>query len=489
MRSIKLFFCSVILITMLISFDVTSGKFHTPHEAGQRLFRSLLRPVPINSGDSIFEGYYSVYENRKLPGRKINLYITVIPALNNNNPGAPIFYFAGGPGGTASRMKNFFLNQIAYRSNRDIVLVDVRGTGLSNPLHCPELQTKKTAQACMDDMFPVDEIKKCYTQLVQAADLRQYTTENVVNDLEEIRKWLGYNTINVMGQSYGTRVCQSYMRQYPASVRSAIMIGPAALSMAVPVNHAYDGQKAWNLLVSDCMNDPNCNKKYPNLNDEFNIIMNRLAIKPDVFIYNKSNGEKEEVIIRKGPLGDLIRSIMYTVRGQRQIPYLIHEAFKGNYQPLIDIAVARNSDPNSIANGFYLCITCHEDIPLIKEEQKINLIVDTYLGNYRIEQQTEACNVWSGNKVYDDFYKSVSSSIPALVVSGNHDPVTPPRWGDTVVQKMNHAQHLVIPQMAHGSAGLSNETLFHSRLSDFFNQPHEKLNTDFVSEMKEPSFK
>lgn len=481
----RLLYCLIVVGCNTTLYDKT-----TFDEPGKRLFQSLLKPVITETKDTLYEGTYAVYENKKLKGRKIDLHIIVIPARIKDSLLSPIFYFQGGPGDGATGMTGFFLSHTMYRQNRDIVLVDFRGTGKSNPLHCDGTQVKTTAQACMDEMYPIDSVSKCFKELSKIADLSQYTTEIAIDDVEEIRKWLGYGAINIMGQSYGTRACQSYMRQYPRSIRSAVMVGPVPTSMSMPLNHAYDGQKAWDLVLQDCKDNSACNANYPLLDIEFNSLIERLKKQTDNFIYYDSvKHTKENVIIKHGPFADLIRSIMYSPKGQRQIPYLVHEAYKSNYQPLIKIAIERNNDPYGLADGFYLCITCSEDVPYIDALAAADLTKNTYMGIYRIEEQIAACSVWRRNTIGKNFREPVESAIPALVISGMYDPITPPRWGDSVIRKMSNAQHLVITQMAHGVRGLSNDTCFYNIINQFINTPQSKINREGVSLMESPSFR
>ncbi len=273
----------------------TDQKFLTDNP-GERLFPSLLERRLFESKDTIYEGYFSVAENRNLNTKKIKLHIVVIPASGEKHIGSPIFYFQGGPGDAATNMVDYFLEHSIYRKNRDIVLIDFRGTGKSNPLHCPGTQVRNTAQACMDEMFPIDSVKKCFNQLSAIADLTQYTTEIAMQDVEEVRQWLGYNTINLFGQSYGTRACQSYMRQFPGPVRSAVMVGPVPTFMTMPLNHAKDGQRAWDLLVTECKNDSLCNSRYPLLKEEFNTVIEKLRKNPITTEYYHT----EKACARKG---------------------------------------------------------------------------------------------------------------------------------------------------------------------------------------------
>ncbi len=179
---------------------------------------------------------------------------------------------------------------------------------------------------------------------------------------------------------------------------------------------------------------------------------------------------------------------MYSPGGQRQIPYLIHEASKDNFQPLIEIAIARNDDPYSLADGFYLCVTCYEDVPFINQPDSL-LTDSTYMGSYRIEQQVRACEQWKIGKANESYRQSVVSDIPALVIAGMRDPITPPHWADSVTQKMSNAQRLVVPHMAHGLKGLSKQDCFHSIINMFLNKPEDTVDETCIELMWPEAFK
>src|SRR5262249_16708688 len=155
---------------------------------------------------------------------------------------------------------------------RDIVLIDVRGTGASNGLYCPAMEYTQPSQA-FEEMYPQERVKACLEELKDVADLTQYSTANTIEDAEEIRQWLGDDKINLMGSSSGTRAIEAYLRMYPGSIRSAIMGGAAPAAMHRPESFAQDSQDAWKLICFDCANDPDCNAKYPRLNDELNTLL------------------------------------------------------------------------------------------------------------------------------------------------------------------------------------------------------------------------
>ncbi|MEO7158824.1 MAG: alpha/beta fold hydrolase, partial [Vicinamibacterales bacterium] len=199
-------------------------------------------------------GTHKVWEDRDAKkGRQIDLSIIVLSALESNKLPDPLFMLQGGPGDAPSFNARFYSRVFhELRKTRDIVLVDLRGTGRSAPLLCPELAKPGPDGTYDADLLSIAGVRACRTRLERSADLRFYTTEIVVDDLDEVRQALGYGPINLYGTSYGSRVAQVYMRRHPAGLRAVSMKGVVPASMAMPETHARAGEDAWRALVARC---------------------------------------------------------------------------------------------------------------------------------------------------------------------------------------------------------------------------------------------
>lgn len=175
--------------------------------------------VPLVDGE-VLCATYPVWENRDTKqGRKIGLNIVILPALGPDKQPDPVFELAGGPGQGSASIAGIYAGS-KLRRKRDIVLVDQRGSGRSNPLRCTLYGDPLDLRLAARDEFPVDGARECRKQLEKVADLTQYTTTAFVDDLNEVRQWLGYGRINLKGGSYGTRAAQVYWRRHPETVRS-----------------------------------------------------------------------------------------------------------------------------------------------------------------------------------------------------------------------------------------------------------------------------
>jgi len=441
--------------------------------------------------DSVLCGTCPVIENRETnKGRIINLNIIVVPALHPDSLLAPIFDIEGGPG--ISDTKNVFFYAAGanpYRQYHDVVLIDVRGTGKSNSLYCPSLQDKKTLSEQLEEMYPAAAVKECYEELSKHADLTQYTTTNVVKDYEDVRKWLGYDTIELFSLSYGTRVAQVYMKLFPLSIEGCVLWSPVTTYARMPLYHAQYAQDVLNKLFEDCMNDPACHEAFPDLQNEFEVLMKRGIEQPFKSSYKDSAGNVQPITISWDAVQTKLRTLLYTPAGLSKIPYIIHQAYLGNFSPFL--LLYRGFDVNRIlSEGFYLCVTCSEDVPFINDNEIDSATKGTFMGTYRVDVQKRACANWVRGDVPKDFFDTIHTDVPVLIFSGGMDPVTPPAMAREIATHLSNSTLVFIEPMGHTFDGLSHPECFDRIAASFLNNPtHAITDTGCVKEMLPPAYK
>ncbi len=410
--------------------------------------------------DSILCGKYEVFENRDLAGsRKISLNIIVVPALSENPEPDPIFFFDGGPGVAATGAAYFFAEEAAFRKNRDIVLVDMRGTGESNPLHCNLVGDSTVLQNFFNEMYPPSLVEDCRRELEKVADLAQYTTANAMADIDEVRSWLGYEKINIIGLSYGGRAAFVYARDYPEHVRSMALIGPADIESKMPLYHAYEAEEAFDSLFADCRADSLCNAAFPDLETELRAFVEELRYNPaNATVVDEYTMEPTTVTIRADVFVEALRSTMYSSSGARQVPWIVHQASIGNYAPFLDRMLPQEFGyPPFLAEGAYLSITGAEDAPFISTAETDSLTAGTLLGDYRIAQQRRAADLWPKGELPEDYFKDLTVDAPTLILQGGRDPVI---GCNRAIKYFSKGREIVIPQMAHVQDGLSNHRVY-----------------------------
>jgi pimeloyl-ACP methyl ester carboxylesterase len=278
-----------------------------------------------------------------------------------------------------------------------------------------------------------------------------YTTEIAVDDLEELRQALGYGPINLYGTSYGSRVAQVYMRRYPKSLRAAAMKGIVPPSMASPASHARAGEDAWRMLVARCANDPGCAREFPTLDADFRLLLTRLDKTSPILTFPASaNGQEARVRVTRGLFAEAFRRVLYTPEGWAQAPKQTRQLLNGDERALAETALAGRGmfGGERLAAGFFLSVTCAEDIPYLPADADAKA-AGTFGGPYRLQQQRAACREWPRGSVSADHRRPTLSAVPTLLLSGELDPVTPPSGGEEVARGLANGRHVVIRNNGH----------------------------------------
>ena len=177
-------------------------------------------------------GYLTVPENWDDPaGRKIRLHVTKFPAESAFPEHDPVVYLSGGPGQGAIKSLLSLPDLggfAAFLEHRDLVVIDQRGTGYSEPdLRCPEVDELDTVlSAERSPVLSAEErnaLTACRTRIeLLHVDVGNYNSAQSAADIEAMRQALGYEELNLLGISYGTRLAQTIVRDYPGGVRSVV---------------------------------------------------------------------------------------------------------------------------------------------------------------------------------------------------------------------------------------------------------------------------
>jgi pimeloyl-ACP methyl ester carboxylesterase len=414
-----------------------------------------------------------------------------MPALEPRSPAeAPMFDLAGGPGVAATGGAGFYAGEgKEYRRHRDVVLVDQRGSGGSNCLAAPA--HSRSLQNYLSEMYPADYVNRMRQALGPRADLTLYTTPLAMDDLDDVRAWLGYEKINLNGLSYGTRAALVYMRQHPERVRCAILTGVAPTYLKVPLHHARAAKRAMDLLLAECAANEACHQAFPQIERDWEEALARLGRAPVRVEYSppdKSGTVRVE--IQRDVFAEKIRSRMYSRDSASRLPLIIHHAAEGNYGPFLkDVIPADRSQNDFIADGMYLSVTCAEDVPFIDREEAAKANAGNPFGNYRVEQQARACDLWPRGKIPADYQEPVSSNAPVLIFSGYLDPVTPPERGEEVASHLPNSKHVVIAAGAHGVDGLTNLECIDKVMLEFLAKGNARdVDTSCVAGVLAPPF-
>jgi pimeloyl-ACP methyl ester carboxylesterase/predicted aspartyl protease len=393
-------------------------------------------------------GTLEVPENRAAPGgRRIGLKVAVIPAAGATPAPDPVFVLAGGPGQGAVAIAPQVLPPLAaVHRDRDVVLVDQRGTGGSNPLTCG---TGSWTQNARTTGTGAEQARACRAELEKRADLRMYGTPAAVADLDAVRAALGYERVNLVGISYGSRVAQEYLRRHPGRTRSVVMRAVAPVGFNIPLEGALAAQVALDGVVADCAADAACSAAYPRLRADLDSVFARADRAPaPVLLRDPATGDTVTLALSRGLLGQTLYTLLLGSSTRQMIPMLVHGAATRGPEALSQVLsqiVPAAYGP--IPRGMYMSVVCSEDAPRITAADAAR---ESRTFMRESEAIRSACAAWPRAALPADFHQPFASDVPVLMVSGGADPATPPAMGERARSYLRNAFHLVVPAASHG---------------------------------------
>jgi pimeloyl-ACP methyl ester carboxylesterase len=378
-------------------------------------------------------------------GPAIELFVARIGALSAEPRPDPLLLIAGGPG--QSTVDFYLQMRSAFepaRRDRDLILVDQRGTGRSaEGFSCDVPDDLSLDTAGTEELAGV--VDACIAQLRH--DPRYYTTSVAVRDLDEVRAALGIETWNVYGVSYGSRVAQHYLRQYPQNTRALVLDGVVPPPLALGPDVAREAQRALEQIFARCAQDPECGARFAGLPQLFAEVLARLDA--------GAADETDPAPISSLELRTLVRFMSYSAATVALLPVLISEAHAGHYAPLAGQARTLLRElPESLSFPMSSSVTCTEDLPYVAQTATGGLD-STYLGTAIVDALRQICARWPVGPLDANFKTAVVSDAPVLLLSGEYDPITPPAYAERVqAEGLMNSVHVVGRGQGHGLVGI-----------------------------------
>ena len=384
----------------------------------------------------------------------IELSVAVVPALSLKPEPDPFVPLAGGPGGSTIEFYSAWSHAFEYvRRNRDILLVDQRGTGTSARMNCDFGEDLVEGQYSSERVLQLT--RECLDALPH--DPRYFTTSIAVADLEAVRQALGYPMLNLYGVSYGTRVAQHFARRYPESTRSIVLDGVVPPQLPLGPEIATEAQLALDNILLRCANDDACDARFPNLQQAFLDVRAQLEEQAIVVdLTDPVTGHRQLVDFGPAELAGAIRLLAYDASSIAMMPLLIHEAANGNFEPLAaQFHMIAASMAEALAMGMHNAVMCSEDVPFYDRDTiDVDALKASYIGIMQLDAIEAMCSVWPTGPVDDDFRAPLATDLPVLLLSGEVDPITPPEYAELAMIDLGHAQHLTGKLQGHGQAGI-----------------------------------
>ncbi|MEO7916177.1 MAG: alpha/beta hydrolase, partial [Dokdonella sp.] len=394
---------------------------------------------------------FAVPEDRnKLNGRKIDMRLALIKADNAVADGF-IFFIAGGPGQSA--VDNWPQIAAAFgplRKNRHVILLDQRGIGGSNGLECAALPDESTA-----DHAPAvieQRTRECLNKVSQHSDPSQYTTTAAIEDIEALRVALGGPTLDLVGVSYGTRVAQQYLMRHPDGVRSVVLDSVAPNSLVLGQEFSRNLDDALKAQFANCTNTPACKKAFGNPMANLLTLRDRYKAEPQkATVHDPIDFSESPMTLDENVLATVARMHAYSPETAALLPLVVSEALQGNTAPLLGQAKILSSALEELSNSaMQLSVVCSEDVDRMKVDPAQ---ANSLLGNAMIGVMQQQCAIWPKGTRPADFNAALASDKPILILEGELDPVTPPRYGEEVMKGLSNAKLIVAKGQGHNVIG------------------------------------
>jgi pimeloyl-ACP methyl ester carboxylesterase len=409
-----------------------------------------LEPCHVDGlAEEIQCGVHEVFEDRaSASGRRIPIQVAVLPALRRLVDPDPLFVFAGGPGQGARGFAGVAARHFKQvRRSRDIVLIDLRGTGESAPLQCPD--PGDDLSLTLDEITA--QVKQCRDALT--ADARFYTHEESLADVDEIRERLGYRTINLWGGSWGTRAALLYALRYPAATRSLVLDGAVPLDLEFPRTASADANAALDRLIAACATDDECALVFPDPRALLRGLESRFAAGPvTTHLKHPRTGVPATVRLQRDVVVEIVRGALYGPRDAAALLVAIRHAVDGDFSPLAAQHLRTASwSFEDMALGATYAVLCSEDLPRTAGVDFAAAAHGSFFGTVYPDGWRARCRNWPAGRPLDT-RGATTSAAPALILSGQHDPVTPPRTGAAMARHFPASWHIVVPGAAHNTS-------------------------------------
>jgi len=401
-------------------------------------------------------GKVSVAEDRTRAGPNathLEVWFAIMPAIARSGVLDPVIVLAGGPGQSDSSVAGLVMPLFAkLNRNRDIVFIDQRGTGHSSPLNCPPPKGATSLASQLDPALVLDSLDNCAKGFHdRGIDVTHYLTTDAAEDIDDVRRALGYAQINLWAASYGTRLALEYLRLYPAFLRSAVLDGPDPSSLQLPVAAAFDTDRALDAVLKACASQARCAKDHPDLSNELDALFAKLKSAPlQVVLSDPMTGRMTPFKLTTDTFASWIRQPLYSPITASLVPEAIVKASTGDFGALAALNLAVSGDVmDQLSLGMHLSVVCSEDLAHVKPEQ-VQALSSTRFGTSFYDFYKDMCMHWPTRPLPAAFFIYPRADTPILILAGGMDPATPPAEAKALLEGLRNARLLVAPSLGHG---------------------------------------
>jgi pimeloyl-ACP methyl ester carboxylesterase len=439
----------------------TPGPTPPPSERYER----IACPYDVPLGRLVECGYLTVPENRSDPeSRDIEIAVAVAKSDSPNPRPDPIVYLEGGPGGSILKIAPLIFEGrfSPFVAERDVIMFDQRGVGRSEPaLDCPEFNdayvdaVERDVRRQAFSVLIAAAMVSCHERLAaQEIDLSGYNSAESAADLQDLRLALGYEQWNLYGISYGTRLGLTAMRDYPQGIRSVILDSSYPPQVDLYTEMVPNARRAFNELFEGCRADRACDAAYPDLERVVFDLAARLDAAPaDLSVWNPATDKTIDAKMSGDVFLSSLFQALYSTDANAYLPSIVYAAHEGDVEPLTPLLGDLFFIHDSMSNGMYYSVQCHEEAPFSSPENVAAAAqADPSLAHAFDEPIFAICQDWGLPQPEPKENQPVHSDIPTLVLAGEYDPITPPAWGRTVSDDLPHSFFFEFPNVGHGAS-------------------------------------
>ena len=429
---------------------------------------------------------YTVPENRSSPGgERIDLAVSVFPARSSRPREDALVLLAGGPGQGGRDLARLVDTVFrGARGDRDVVLVDLRGTGDSAPLDCRAWRENQDSGSAEE----LREAVQACAQKLEGRDLARYGHDAALDDLAEVLAFLGYSRVNLWGGSFGTRAALLFASRHPELVRSLILDAPAPASLRFPLYTARDSDAVLARLFEDCAAEAACDELFPELRGTTEVLLDRLAEEPhEELRADPLTGEDRRLVVTRDDFMAALRGWLYVPQHASMIPLVVQKASEGDFGPYLALAAQTQAwSTDTMSLGVTLAVVCSEDVPRITAAEIEELTRGTWIGSGFAQAWKSMCSAWPAGSPPKELQDTGILPMPALILAGELDPVTPPRFGEEMAKRFASSRLVVLPGGGHTVSGAG---CLPQLIERFLDDPDpQPLDTSCVAAWKRPGF-
>jgi len=445
----------ILITTLIILFQLSAS-------AQQKGYTPKIEPCECAfKADSSLKtscAYLVVPENRNKPnGKTIKLQFIYVESKNPNKHKDPVLYTAGGPGASSLHGVTFIHNR-AFIKDRDYIAFEQRGTYNTKPwLNCtevPEAIKESYRKGLNRDSMVLQAVKACRKRLVgEGIDIDAYNTIENAADIEDLRRVLNIDSINLVGISYSGGLMMTVMRNFPQHIRSVI------LDSALPgfVNYEEDAvfsiNESFDKIFGNCDRDSTDKVKYGNLRQRFHGYLNSISDKS--FYLNYKEKDKPDSIRIKYTRDELIDVLVDKLSSNRElknVPYIITQIIAGNQKGYMKEYFDGVFSAGISSAGMRYSMYCSEQINYADQKviDKQKTMFPYFAGYHFNDVDHPICNCWNVKSVDPVAKTPVYSHLPVLLSSGDTDPYCRPYYNDLIHHYMPNSQRLLFIDKTHG---------------------------------------